>query len=352
MVFFNNLNFTSSNEDGQTELKALQTSKHRLVCLSGSGTRPLDMLFTNAQEIIAIDLNPSQNALVALKVAAISMLDYEDYLQFIGVKPSNQRAEVYSQLRPLLSPEMAAFWDKNKKLVIAGLWYSGLWEKVLRTGAGALKLMRGQKVANLFAAQTVAQQSELWQQSFNRGVWRWSIRLFSRRFIWTKLIGEPGGAFLPSPPQVEAQLSQAFSNAANTFLFRDSDFASLMLRGYHEDEALPVHMKAKNYAHTRANLSRLRIVQGCIHQLSALGIKDVDGFSLSDFGSYCDDAAYKACWQGVLSAARPNAAFCERTFMNPLQLPFSTIHVDEALSAELKRTDHAIIYDIRAGILE
>ena len=46
---------------------------------------------------VAVDLNPSQNALLELKLAAIKHLNYEDYLLLLGEKedPLNQRYVVY-----------------------------------------------------------------------------------------------------------------------------------------------------------------------------------------------------------------------------------------------------------------
>ena len=42
---------------------------------------------------VAVDLNPSQNALLELKLAAIKHLNYEDYLLLLGENedPLNQR---------------------------------------------------------------------------------------------------------------------------------------------------------------------------------------------------------------------------------------------------------------------
>ena len=70
MGFFEALDFTSSNEDGRSELTALAGAR-RILCLTASGTRPLDLLLSDATEIVALDLNPVQNALLDLKVAAI-----------------------------------------------------------------------------------------------------------------------------------------------------------------------------------------------------------------------------------------------------------------------------------------
>ena len=41
--------------------------------------------------IVAIDMSPAQNALLELKLAAISHLSYEEYLQLLGEAPSSNR---------------------------------------------------------------------------------------------------------------------------------------------------------------------------------------------------------------------------------------------------------------------
>lgn len=352
MSFFQNLNFASSNEDGQTELTVLAESKH-IVCLTGSGTRPLDMLLTGADKIYAIDINPMQNALLELKIAAFKTLNYAELLAYLGLGNCSDRMVLHARVEGQLTPELRNYWQQYIKLIRAGIWYAGLWEKVLRMGARGVRLIRGRAVNALFAAATLEEQQDIWQRRFDDRIWRASIRILGRRWVWTRIIGEPGGGFLPPPGEVEARLAGAFSDAAGLFFFRDSDFASLILRGHHVvSEALPLHLQHQNFENIRDSLSRIQIVDGGLTDLSRLGISGVDGFSLSDFGSYCDQAAYTACWQGVLDAAAPKARFCERVFMNPLPHPFPQIHVNERVSKQLTRNDRAIIYNIVAGTIE
>ena len=83
-------NFTSTNEDGETERAALSGCR-RILCLTGTGTRVLDLLGLGADEIVALDANRVQNALLALKMAAIARLDRDDCLAFLGIAPSPDR---------------------------------------------------------------------------------------------------------------------------------------------------------------------------------------------------------------------------------------------------------------------
>lgn len=349
MSFFDALNFASSNEDGLTEITALGDA-NRILCLTGSGTRPLDLLVTEASEVVAIDLNPTQNALLALKIAAFKALSYDEVLTYLGIEPCTDRLALHRRVEGQLSGEMLAFWVTRSGMIRRGVWYAGRWEKVLRAGAKGIGLLRGRKVERLFAARDVGEQAAIWARDFDDWIWRGSIRLLGRPWIWTKVIGEPGGAFLPSPDEVEARLAGAFRTAAGRFLFRDSEFASLILRGTNERPgALPVHLREAHFEQVRTRLDRIKIAQGGLSDLNRLELGAFDGFSLSDFGSYCDRAAYDACWAGVLSNASRDALFCERVFMNPLTPTQPRVSIDRDLSHRLTVADRGIIYDIRAG---
>ncbi|WGI23273.1 DUF3419 family protein [Amylibacter sp. IMCC11727] len=347
MSFFENLNFASSNEDGRSELAGLAGTSGRLVCITGSGTRPLDMLLSDAKTVVAIDMNPAQNALLRLKIAAIGQLDHGELLAFLGIT-SGDRMALWQRVRTALSVEDAQYWDARLKMIKRGVWYAGLWERVLRFGAKGTRLIRGRQIEALFDAPDVETQGRIWAQKFDDWIWRSSIRMLGRPWVWTRVIGEPGGAFLPSPDQVEQRLAGAFNRASNTFLFRESDFASLILRGTSAlPSALPLHLLAENYDTVRARLDRLDIRLAGLHELDET--VEADGFSLSDFGSYTTPDTYADAWRGVMKAARPNARFVERVFMNPLPLPFDALQLDEDMSSRLTAADRAIIYDIRAG---
>ena len=350
MSFFENLNFASSNEDGRSELAGLAGTTGRMVCITGSGTRPLDMLLSDAEAVVAIDMNPAQNALLRLKIGAMRQLDHAEMLAFLGITDGDRLA-LWKRVRSALSAEDATYWDARTRMIKRGVWYAGLWERVLRFGAKGTRLIRGRQIEALFDAANVETQGRIWADKFDDWIWRASIRMLGRPWVWTRLIGEPGGAFLPSPDQVEQRLAGAFNRASNTFLFRESDFASLILRGTSAlPYALPLHLLAENYDTVRARLDRLDIRLAGLHELDES--VEADAFSLSDFGSYTTPETYAAAWRGVMKAARPEAKFVERVFMNPLPLPFDALRLDEDLSSQLTTADRAIIYDIRAGRIE
>jgi S-adenosylmethionine-diacylglycerol 3-amino-3-carboxypropyl transferase len=352
LEFFANLNFSSSNEDGETELAALAGAR-RIICLIGTGTRALDLLLSDAEEVIALDSNPVQNALLALKVAALEILDRADYLAFLGIAPSARRRECYLGIRDQLYPAARDYWDRNQGLIASGVWHAGKWEKLLGWNGRFQALFRRQAVAALMEANSISEQAEVWKRSFTGSPLRSAIETVGRDLLWRLVMREPAGAFLPAASEVGKRIESDFEKASRSFLFRQSDIATLAMRGRHDDYgALPVHLRAENYDRIRAGLSRLRPLVGGLADLARLDTSEYDGFSLSDFGSYCGPDDYAACWQGIMAVAAPGARYCERIFMNEMNLPSPHITIDRNLSEQLSNSDKSIIYRIRVGRVE
>ncbi len=354
--FARTLNFTSANEDGATELAALTlTPTDDVLCLTASGARPLDLLLGDPARIVSIDINPSQNELLRLKIAAFRALGDEAVHAYFGIAPTRHRLDMHRQVEGFLPPASRIFWDMRRGVIDSGVWHSGRWERVLRLGALGTGLIRRRSIDALFEAPTLAEQAEIWRERFDDAVWHGAVRLLSQRWFWTRIVGEPGGAFLPSPAESKTRLTGLFRRAAENIFFRESDFAVLLLKGRHTPEtALPLHMRPDNFNLIRERLDRIHIVEDGLATLGASDLGPFDAFSLSDFGSYCAQADYDACWRGILAAARPGARYCERVFMNPVApgpVIASALHQNEAQSAALTRTDKAIVYDIRCGTL-
>lgn len=357
MSFATSLNFTSSNEDGRTELAALDLApEDRVLCLTASGTRPLDLLLGDPGDILAIDINPAQNHLLRLKIAAFKTLSDDELYAYLGLEQTPDRLALHARVETALSEEARRFWSARTAVIQKGVWNTGRWERVLRFLAGILRLVRGRRLDQLFAARTIEEQHQIWREHFEDAFWKSSIHLLSSRFFWTHVIGEPGGQFLPDRTETTRRLTAAFHTASKHIRFSQSDFATLIFRGQHtSSSALPLHLQRANLARVRDRLERIRIADTDLAALEPDQHGRFSAFSLSDFGSYCTPQAYAACWDGVLNTARPGARFCERVFMNPLALPAPLEHriaLNNALSDQLSTQDGAIIYDIRAGRLD
>ena len=67
--FLETINYSSSNEDSYSEWKALSIGPDdSILCITGSGSRPLDLLIKGPREIVSLDFNPCQNFLLKFKI--------------------------------------------------------------------------------------------------------------------------------------------------------------------------------------------------------------------------------------------------------------------------------------------
>src|ERR1039457_1199967 len=65
------INYSSCNEDSHSELEALRLAPDkRVLCVTAGGGRVLNLLYDRPREIMAVDVNPTQNHLLELKIEA------------------------------------------------------------------------------------------------------------------------------------------------------------------------------------------------------------------------------------------------------------------------------------------
>ena len=214
-------------------------------------------------------------------------------------------------------------------------------------------MFRGQAIQALMSAASIEDQAEVWQTRFVGGPLRSRIEAAARDCVWRLVMREPAGDFLSDKRHVTQRLAEDFARASRSFLFRDSDIATLALRGKLDAEGpLPLHLRPENYDVIQKRLSKVRLLTCSLADLDKSDTGQFDGFSLSDFGSYCGPPDYAACWNGIMAVATSDARYCERLFAHVMQPPFAAIIIDQHLSERLSALDRSIIYRIRAGIIQ
>lgn len=353
--FFSRINFSSANEDGLSELKALRLeSTDRVLCVTASGARVLDLALASPREIVAIDFNPTQNHLLSVKMAAISRLDYDAFLAFVGAVPDSRRLETYAGLRSHLDTTSREFWDDHVRTIHRGILYCGRWEHYLRMLSYPLKLVRPRLTARLFRCESIEDQATLWTTKWDRNPWRVYLRVIGHRFVWKHLLQEPGIQFVPECFSISDYLIDRFRKGARNTLFRRSPFAWLIFYGrYDPEQALPPHLQRENYERLQGALDRIHPVTDSVESyLASPTSGEFDAFSLSDFSSYADETAYRAVWSGVLKRASRGARFCERQFCvkrQPLNWFADRITREPRLEAELEKEDNSFLYSFIAG---
>jgi len=354
--FLNTINYSSYNEDGNSELKALNISDgDNVLCITGSGARTLDLLIASPKMIVSIDFNPHQNALLEIKMAAIRELSYDEFLTFIGIRPSAERKIIYSKIKSLLSAGALSFWDNNQSIIENGIIYCGRWEKYFRLLAKSLQVIRPKLVKKLFSCDNQMIQKELWQKKWNDREWRIFLSIISQRFVWKYMFADPGFyKYVPDDFSTFRYICQRFDTAVEKIHFKQSAFLTMLFWGkFIEDWNLPLHLQSHYYGILKSNLSRIKIItHSLLVYLQNHNTNQFNKYSLSDFSSYTSSPDYKHIWEEIIARSVNKARFCERQFLVKQNIPpelSSVIIRDQRLEREIEDSDTSIFYSFLIG---
>lgn len=358
--FFSELNYSSVNEDSSSEAKALAIRQtDRVLCVTGSGSRTLDLLIQQPAEIISIDLNPTQNYLLQLKLAAIQVLSLNEYKLFTGIQTathktdaSQYRLKTYQSLIELLDQDTRLFWNRNLKKIQNGIYLSGRWEHYLKLSTYLLRKLRKKTIHKLLEQNSTEDQYNYWKKHWDNLAWRTYLKLLSNRLVWKYLLKEPGINFVDRQFNISEYMFKRFDNAAKNILFRDSAFIRfLFTANFESDNALPRYLTETNYRLLQPE--KVTIITEKIDDfLMTNSGKKIDCFSVSDVGSYMNKDNHLQFWQLLSTQAAENARILERQFLNkrnPDSYPNNRLTRDFKLEQQLEQSDNSIIYTFVAG---
>jgi S-adenosylmethionine-diacylglycerol 3-amino-3-carboxypropyl transferase len=349
--------FSACQEDSRSELAAFGSLEgKRVFAVTAGGGRVLNLLIDKPRSITAVDLNPAQNALLELKIAAVRGLDHGAYLRFLGIRPADDRVATYERhLRDQLSFGARRFFDGIPKAIGAGILFQGKMEKYLRVGAKVLKLGHPFGLKNLLDARNLDEQRAAmarWETPFWKGV----AHLVGNKHIIARLSGDPGfyRNLPPKPPLHEVLYDRVHRHLKHNLL-RENSFLQLVLHGrYVYEDVLPIYLNANTFETIKAALAETAIDIQTTTVTDALAASSTgfDAFSISDICSYLDPEPNHRLFELVLSAAKPGARLCSRSniFHRPLAPEHAArVNREPELEARLSLHDHATVHEFVVG---
>lgn len=353
--FYSRLSYSFGNEDWSTELKALQIQPtDRVLCITASGDRPLNLLTTDLQEIVAIDANPFQNALFDLKKVALQNLPYLSYLAFLGVDPSPIRLQTYSEIEHLLSPASSALWKRYPKKIASGVLYEGFIEKWLQRTAKILYLIRGKKIRKLFAMKDLKKQREFIKNKWDTFLWKKTFDFLLHPFVTRIFVKDPG-LYENSGPNMHlgTYIYKKMHNHLNRYLASESVLLSLCFKGKVHKNYFPPYLSKSGVAliKERAHLARIE-TSNIISYLENAPDNSFDCFSISDVASYLSSTQFTTLMHCIHRTAKPRARFCIRQFLSSHAIPEQLIpHFkrDLPLEGTLEEEDRCFVYRFMVG---
>lgn len=275
-VHGNNLIYNMCWEDPRTDREAMSLDgSSRVVVITSGGCNAIDYLLDAPAEVLAVDMNPRQNALLALKVSALRTLAFEDLFRFFGDGWHPQAERVYrTAMRPELSETEQRFWDNRIEMFQSRgarktFYYRGT------CGAMAWAVMRhfrslsgvGPALDTLLEATTLSEQQRIYLPIEER-LWTGLVGRASRSDLFSSLLGVPES----QRSLVEASHAGGFmgfirESVKEVLAFRpiaDNYFWRGYIRGQYSMGCCPEYLKPEQAERLRTLTDRLSIRTGTV----------------------------------------------------------------------------------------
>jgi S-adenosylmethionine-diacylglycerol 3-amino-3-carboxypropyl transferase len=351
----------------------------RVLVITSGGCNALDYALCGPREVVAVDANPRQSALLALKLAAINCLDFPDFFLLFGAGRHPGAVLLYrSRLRAALPPWARPFWDRRIGWFLGrhgdSFYFHGLAGAFARLLHAYLRLRPGlgEAFQRLLGARDLDTQRCIYDQEVAPRLWTPLLAWAVSRQAAMSLLGVPPAqtreVALQHDADAPAERSVAgFVRACVERVFRQlplggNYFWTCYLRGGYTADCCPEYLKPANFAALKNGLAqRVTVRTDTVAGLLAAEGRPFTRFVLLDHLDWMGahrPAELDEEWRLILARAKPGArAIFRSARAEPLWLSQATVsgpngrvpvrtrlRFDQALAGELHARDRVGTY--------
>lgn len=320
-LYTRNLVYNICWEDPALDHAAMELRpEHRVLVITSAGCNALDYALAGPREIVAVDANPHQNALLELKLAAIRALEFEDFFALFGTGAHPRFHRLYRErLRPQLGATARRFWDHRGHWFRAGnpLHHHGLCGVFSRVIRAICRLHPGlwRDAEALFACATLEEQARHYETRVKPGLMNPAVRWILARESLLALIGVPGAQrhliVSQHPGGVAGFVEEALDRLFRTVPGRTNYFWYLYTFGRFARDCCPRYLTPDGFARLQAGpVDRIRVVTDTVTGALARETEPLDRLVLLDHLDWMDGrdpAALEAEWTEIRRCTRPGA---------------------------------------------
>jgi len=344
--------YTVNWEDPQSDHKALKIQPgERVMSITSGACNTLGFLVYDPSVIYAVDINPSQSFLLELKIAAMKHLDYQEFIQFLGLAPCDDRSGIYQKIKVVLSREAADFWDSQTDIIRKGFLLNGRYENFVKLVGRLIRLIQGKKrVDHLFIEKSLEKQREFYNQYWDIRRTRFIFNaFFNKKILAKKGLKADYFHFDDGSASFSESFFKRFKKVVHDIPLKGNYFLYLYLKGHYKSpEEVPIYLREKDFALIKTRLDRVKIITDDAKSwLASMPEDSLDCLSLSNICELMSLSDTEKMFREVLRTAKPNARLCFRNLMIPREVPEqfrSHIKKDDALSHEIFNADTSFVY--------
>src|SRR5947209_61192 len=264
-VHGNNLVYNTCWEDPRLDRVALEIRPDDTILVTTSaGCNALDYALCEPNPVYAVDMNPRQNALLDLKVAAIKTVEFEDFFRLFGYGYHPEAKRIYQKkLRPALPTWSQTWWDKwikffsNPQRTFYYRGTSGAFARLIKIYINRMVRVRPH-IDAILEAKSIDEQREIYERHLCEKFWSRSMRFAMNRDTTLSMVGVPKAQRRQVETQYDGGIVQFVQDAVEAVFCKlplaDNYFWRVYLKGEYSRKCCPEYLKADNFERLKTGL--------------------------------------------------------------------------------------------------
>ncbi|WP_099353338.1 DUF3419 family protein [Fredinandcohnia onubensis] len=343
--------FSQIREDSLVEREISRIVGPQKVLVVGSGgCTAFSILTDTINQVLCVDLNPAQCALIELKKVAIQQFALNDFLAFIGEIDCENRNEMYEEIAEELPDYARQFWKLHRSEIENGINHCGVNERFYRfLGENICRNVYDESVWNhLFSAKNLAEQQLFYEEYLTTAQWRTAVKIllsktthlqFFPSFMFKNASENDFGNFFLSQFEKEVKTKPIHNN----YFLSQILFSTYL---YDQVEGVPLYLTPEGYEEVKRNIDKLLIYPMSIQDLLEKE-NSIDAFYLSNVFDWADEKGKEAICNSMIQSKSEKAVLLFRNMLSTSKLPdfFADRFIrDEELSKRCEGLERSMLY--------
>jgi S-adenosylmethionine-diacylglycerol 3-amino-3-carboxypropyl transferase len=348
---FNGVLYSQCWEDPQIDREAFNIQKDDVVfSITSGGCNLLSFLIDDPKTVIALDLNPHQNYLLELKMAAFRFLSYDSMLRFIGVRECSNRLMKYELIRSVLSKPAKNYWDKNLGLVNRGIIHCGRYEDYMKLMRKCLRLIVSERTTRrFFETQDINKRELLFERKWNNRRWRIFTKVLLSRKTMSMLFDKAFFKYLKTDFSFGEHFSEKVKHALTQLPTKENYFLRYILLGNYDENHLPPYLRREHFETIKSRLNRVRVVTcSCDNYFKQMPENSISKFNFTNVFEWMSEKEFMSLLNETIRVAKDDSVITYRNLLVPRKHPDSlsiSIHSEDEFAEQLHKKDLSFIYD-------
>jgi S-adenosylmethionine-diacylglycerol 3-amino-3-carboxypropyl transferase len=347
--FFKKVAYSTCWEDFEIIKKALRIKKgENIITITSAGCNTLNFLLKNPDKIISVDFNPNQNYILELKIKAIKYLNYNEFLELLGIVDSKIRIDHYKKIRDHLSKKSQFFWNNKLKFIKIGITYNGRQERYIHSIGQYLRYLKGEKILiNFLKTKNMKEQKNYFKKYIKDFSWDLYFNIIYNKPVM--MLAKDKLVFNQiKDKDFHKKFRRRVEDAATRIPARNNPFMSFALLGYYLNQNYyPDYLKKKNFDLLKKRIDHIEIKTGPIQDiLSGLPSNYIDKFNLSNVLDWTTKNQFKDIILDLKRVGKEGSRFCYLNTLMKRHIPkIEGIKSYKKEANKLLKQDKAFLYE-------